>query len=128
MKTKDFVLFDADDHVAEPEKIEELKRQPTPLPGQELSLRLLEAGSQVTRRWRERDSNPRSSREGNSEVLQGIGDGGGIARSLDNSCKRVRPWRQIRSTALAADRGTSAVYRPPSTPRERTRRAEPRRQ
>jgi hypothetical protein len=56
METKDFVLFDADDHVVEPEKIKELKRQPTPLPCQELSLRLLEAGSQVTRRWRERTS------------------------------------------------------------------------
>jgi hypothetical protein len=32
METKDFVLFDADDHVVEPEKIKELKRQPTPLP------------------------------------------------------------------------------------------------
>ena len=33
METKDFVLFDANDHVVEPEKIKELKRQPTPLPG-----------------------------------------------------------------------------------------------
>jgi hypothetical protein len=32
METKDFVLFDADDHVVEPEKFKELKRQPTPLP------------------------------------------------------------------------------------------------